>query len=135
MSFILDARLEADCIEVADLELSRLLLMNNRIVPWLILVPRRDNAAEITDLTTTEQQILLNEITMITNIQQKLFSPDKINTAAIGNMVRQLHIHIIGRYKNDPVWPAPVWGNLAQEPYHEGELLQRVQMLRHAICI
>ncbi|MER2494209.1 HIT domain-containing protein [Catenovulum sediminis] len=135
MSFLLDARLDADCIEVADLELSRLLLMNNRNVPWLILVPRKDNAAELTDLTLSEQHVLLDEINLITRVQQKLFSPDKINTAAIGNMVRQLHIHVIGRFKSDPVWPAPVWGNLAAEPYHEGELLQRVQLLRHAICI
>ncbi len=135
MSFLLDARLKTDCIEVSDLELSKLLLMNNRNVPWLILVPKKEDAVEITDLSITEQHLLLDEINLITQIQNKLFNPDKINTAAIGNIVPQLHIHIIGRYKTDPVWPAPVWGNLQAEPYHQGELQQRIQLLKHAIHI
>ncbi|MCU4677223.1 HIT family protein [Catenovulum sp. 2E275] len=135
MSFMLDARLQADCVEVANLELSKLLLMDNRNVPWLILVPRKEKAIEITDLSITEQHMLLQEINLVTQIQQKLFNPDKINTAAIGNIVAQLHVHVIGRFKTDPVWPAPVWGNLQAEPYHKGELQQRVQLLRHAMHI
>lgn len=135
MSFMLDARLQADCFVITELELSTLMLMDNRNVPWLILVPRKEKAEELTDLSLTEQQILLQEINLVTDIQKKLFNPDKINTAAIGNVVNQLHIHVIGRFKNDPVWPAPVWGNLHDEPYHEGELQQRIQLLKHAIHI
>lgn len=135
MSFMLDARLSADCWDIADLELSKLLLMDNRNLPWLILVPRKERAVEITDLTVSEQQVLLQEINLVTEIQQKMFNPDKINTAAIGNLVPQLHVHIIGRFKNDAAWPAPVWGNLPAERYHKGELQQRIQLLKHAIHI
>lgn len=135
MSFLLDSRLKRECIEIADLELSKLLLMNNRSVPWLILVPRVENVEEVIQLKSTDQQILLEEINLVTHVLQKQFMPDKINTAAIGNIVRQLHVHIVGRYTDDPAWPAPVWGNLMVNTYHEGELSQRVQLLRHAICV
>ena len=133
--FRLDERLQADCFEIADLELSTLLLLDNRSLPWLILVPRKHKARELTDLDYEEQHELLSEINLITRVQQKLFTPDKINTAAIGNVVDQLHIHIIGRYKTDPVWPSPVWGNLQDEPYREGELQQRIQLLKHALRV
>ncbi|WP_017443573.1 HIT family protein [Gayadomonas joobiniege] len=135
MSFLLDSRLKRECFEIADLELSKLLLMNNRSVPWLILVPRVEMVDEIVDLRATEQAILMDEINLVSKIIQKQFSPDKLNTAAIGNMVRQLHIHIVGRYVIDPAWPAPVWGNLPVNHYHEGEAQQRIQLLRHAVCV
>jgi diadenosine tetraphosphate (Ap4A) HIT family hydrolase len=108
--FILDPTLQEDSFFVADLPLSQLLLMNDARYPWLILVPRRANKAEIMELLPEDQQLLLTEINLVSSLIKNTFSPDKINIANIGNRVRALHIHAIARYKTDEVWPAPVWG-------------------------
>lgn len=128
--FTLAPQLKADCFEVAQLTLSTLLLLNNYHVPWLILVPRCSNLTELTDLSASDQIELLAEINQITQLQNALFTPDKINTAAIGNVVSQLHIHIIGRYHNDPVWPAPVWGNIEALPYTKIQADQRINAIK-----
>jgi len=108
--FKLDDRLKLDCDFVADLEFSQLLLMNNANFPWLILVPRKNDISEITDLELQEQILLLKEINLVSQIMKSIFIPEKINIAALGNIVKQLHIHIIARYKNDIAWPKPVFG-------------------------
>ncbi|AWB68705.1 HIT family protein [Saccharobesus litoralis] len=131
--FSLDPRLQADCFTVAELELSKLLLLDNSQVPWLILVPKVADVAEITDLNPNQQTQLLAEINLVSSVVQDAFSPDKLNVAAIGNVVNQLHVHIIGRYHTDPVWPSPVWGNLQDEPYHEDELAIRLNTIRSAL--
>lgn len=131
--FTLDERLQADCFEVADLTLSRLLLLDNETVPWLILVPKIADVTELIDLTAEQQSQLLDEINQVSQIVKRLFSPDKLNVAAIGNVVKQLHVHVIGRYKNDPVWPSPVWGNLQDQPYHEEQLQTRLALIRNAL--
>ena len=107
--FKLDQRLENDCFLIKDLELSKLLLMNNKLYPWLILVPQRPDMMEIIDLNYNDQQILLKEINYVSKIIKNIYKPDKLNIANLGNIVSQLHIHIIARYKNDNSFPKPVW--------------------------
>lgn len=108
--FHLDPRLNNDSCWSVDLNLSKLLLVNNALFPWVILVPRKNNLKEIIDLNEEEGIILMSEISLLSKIMQQVFSPDKLNIAALGNIVEQLHIHIIARYQNDQAWPNPVFG-------------------------
>jgi len=117
--FILDQRLENDCFFIKDLKLSKLLLMNNALYPWFILVPRRKNMTEIIDLSASYQEILLEEINQISKIIQNNYQPDKLNIANLGNIVSQLHIHIIARFKDDPSFPNPVWLDKNKSSYQE----------------
>lgn len=109
--FKLDTQLEKDTFEIMNLELSKLLLMNNKNFIWLILVPEVYNAREIIDLSSENQQILMNEISKISKALKALYNPYKINIASLGNIVEQLHIHIVARNKNDHMWPKPVFGS------------------------
>ena len=115
--FKLHPQLEQDCFFIADLNLSQLLLMNDANYPWLILVPRLENLREIIDLDFSQQSELLNEINLVTQILKTQFSVDKFNIANLGNVVEQLHIHIIVRKKDDATFPKPVWGNAAAKLY------------------
>ena len=115
-NFQLDTRLADDCHILGKLDISRLLLMNNSLVPWFILVPETDEM-EITDLSKTDQEILLKEINLISGFVKDNFDVPKLNTAAIGNIVSQLHIHIVGRSPSDYCWPNVVWGTKEKEPY------------------
>lgn len=117
--FILDKKLQKDCIFIKDLELSQLLLMNDSNYPWLILAPRKNNLTEIIDLDQDDQIILLSEINYVSKILKKHLNVDKINIASLGNIVSQLHIHIIGRYFNDISYPKPVWGQVDSVEYNE----------------
>ena len=108
--FLLDHRLKNDGFEIADLKLSKLLLANNSLFPWVILVPKINGAKEIIDLKTEEQILLMEEISLVSKIIKKIFQPDNLNVAALGNIVAQLHIHIIARYETDTAWPNPVFG-------------------------
>jgi len=119
--FTLDDRLSHDCHWLADLSLSRLLLMNNALLPWFILVPKVD-VVELHELSTEQQQQLLAEINLISRFLQQTFTPDKLNVAAIGNIVRQLHIHIVGRSTHDICWPGVVWGVEQREAYVQTRL-------------
>lgn len=112
--FKLDKKLEADSHFICDLKFCCLLLMNNANYPWLILVPKKANLVELTDLDFSEQIELLQEVNLVADILQKKFSPHKLNIAMLGNMVRQLHIHVIARFENDKTFPNPVWGGPAQ---------------------
>ncbi|MBQ47889.1 MAG: HIT family protein [Zetaproteobacteria bacterium] len=124
MAFSLDNRLAKDCIILGDLKLCKLLLMNDSQYPWLILVPRRSSVREIFQLNPEDQMSLMTESNLIAQTLQKVFNPDKLNTAAIGNMVPQLHIHHIARFTNDIAWPAPVWGAKPAAPYSKDKLMK-----------
>jgi len=109
----LHPQLRDDTVPVCDLALSRLLAMNDVDFPWLILVPRRAGVSEIIDLGT-EQSLLMNELSLVSRALKQETRCDKLNVAAIGNIVPQLHIHIVARRKDDPLWPKPVWGAAAR---------------------
>ena len=109
--FTLDPRLEADTLFVADGPLSQLRLMDDARFPWLVLVPRVPDAVEWIDLEGGAQRLLLAEINQAGRLLQAHFAPiEKLNIGALGNIVRQLHIHIVGRRESDAAWPGPVWG-------------------------
>ncbi len=117
MTFALDPRLAADTFAVADLALSRLLLMNDSRYPWLILVPRREALREIVDLDAPERALLMEEIASASRFVRALPGVEKLNVGALGNVVSQLHVHVLGRRPGDPAWPGPVWGAGAVIPY------------------
>ncbi len=117
MAFALDPRLAADTVPVADMTLSRVLLINDQRFPWLILVPRRENVTELIDLSDLDVATLYNEVRLAGRALQDLTGADKLNIAALGNMVAQLHVHVIARSKRDAAWPKPVWGFGTAEAY------------------
>ncbi len=110
MSFTLDPRLAADTYPIGDLALSRLLLMNDRRYPWLILVPRREALRELIDLDVAARAAVMEVIAAASRFVQSLPGVEKINVGALGNIVGQLHVHVIGRAVGDPAWPGPAWG-------------------------
>lgn len=109
--FVLNSQLAADTWPVCDLALCRVLLARNAAWPWLILVPMRANKVEILDLSVTEQGLLWRDIDKTARLLQHITTPDKLNIAALGNVVRQLHVHIVAREQGDPGWPGPIWGS------------------------
>lgn len=119
--FHLHDRLEADTAPVAQLPLCRVLLMDNRVWPWLILVPAQPGLTEIHQLSREDQHRLVDEIALASRTLEVLFAPDKINVGALGNLVSQLHVHVIARSKGDPAWPGPVWGSGFAERYSPEE--------------
>src|ERR1700681_3568453 len=116
-AWALDPQLERDTVAVGDLTLSRVLLMNDANFPWLIVVPRHAGAVEIFDLDEAERAQLMSELALLARLLKDLTVCDKINIAAIGNVVSQLHVHVIARRRDDPAWPRPVWGALPARPY------------------
>lgn len=130
--FVLDPRLAADTVHLGDLALSRVLLMDDARFPWLILVPRRVEASEITDLAEPDAAALWQEIRLATGVMQALAKPDKINVGALGNVVSQLHVHVVGRFRSDPAWPGPVWGFGTRTPY---PLHARAQLAERAATL
>ncbi|MAH28551.1 MULTISPECIES: HIT domain-containing protein [Pseudoalteromonas] len=123
-SFSLAPELQRDCIELADWPLCKVLLMNDSQYPWFILVPRVADVKEIIDLSEELQITLLQESGKLSKLLQQVFSPDKLNIAALGNMVPQLHVHHIARFTTDPAWPAPIWGKLPAVPYSDEQIEQ-----------
>ena len=115
--FTLHPQLAADSLVLGDFPLCRLLLMNDANFPWFILVPRRAAVREIYELPDHDQQQLLRESSHLAARLTRIFRADKLNLAALGNLVPQLHIHHVVRYQDDPCWPAPVWGKLSARPY------------------
>lgn len=128
--FELHPTLKKDTIFIRDLKLCQLLLMNNSRYPWVILVPKKVGMVELTDLDSAEQNLLMAEIDLVSKKMQQIFKPDKLNVAALGNMVYQLHIHVIARYKNDPVFPKPVWVDSKSDVYEDKALKEVVQKLQ-----
>ena len=118
----LHEQLKKDCYVLGNFELCSLLLLNDANYPWFILVPMREHITELHQLSDNDQQQLLKASIHFSRCLEDVFQPDKLNIAALGNVVPQLHIHHIARYKNDACWPAPVWGAAEAIPYDEGGL-------------
>jgi diadenosine tetraphosphate (Ap4A) HIT family hydrolase len=129
MSFKLDARLEADTYWMGDLHLSRVLLMNDRRYPWIILVPMLEGLKELTDLSEEQSVTLLQESRAVSQWLIKQ-GGDKLNVGALGNVVSQLHLHHVMRKVDDPAWPGPVWGHSPAEPYAEDKVNALQQSLK-----
>jgi diadenosine tetraphosphate (Ap4A) HIT family hydrolase len=120
--FALHPTLARDTLEAVRLPLCRVLLMRDRRFPWLILVPEREGAREIHELIPEDRAALVEEIARAGEVLTRLFQPHKLNVGALGNIVPQLHVHVVARSANDPAWPGPVWGSGAAVPYPEDEL-------------
>lgn len=132
MAFQLPPQLAADTFHITELKICRVLLMNNSNAPWLILVPMREYLREIYDLSEDDYALVMNEVRLVTQKFAEYTKADKMNVAALGNVVPQLHIHIIARFKNDKAWPNPVWGKLPESPYSDadkGKILNDLQKI------
>ena len=128
--FQLDPRLAADCTEIGALGLCKILLMNDARYPWVILVPQQAGLVEILDLLPLQRTAFYIEIESVMEALQRVCSPYKLNVAALGNAVRQLHVHVIARQEGDPAWPGPVWGKgdaQKYEPTKRDELLKKLR--------
>ena len=119
--FVLHERLAADCMVLGDLPLSRVLLAKDGRYPWLILVPRRAGIREIHHLSEADQLRLMGESCALGRLMEDCLSPDKLNVAALGNMVPQLHLHHVARFSTDVAWPGPIWGRFDALPYENPE--------------
>jgi len=129
----LHPQLQKDCLIVGRLTLCHVLLMNDANYPWLILVPDRDNVTEIYQLTEADQAQLIRESSTVAKMLTDHFNADKINIAALGNVVPQLHIHHIARYRNDIAWPKPIWGQVSAKAYSDEALTKILDKLRMAL--
>lgn len=128
--FVLDPRLVQDTVVVGDFPLCRLLLSNDSNYPWFILVPRREGISEVFQLDTADQLQLWHETSTLAQLLKDSFNADKLNVAALGNVVSQLHMHVIVRFREDAAWPAPVWGKHPARPYTPEQLLAVRDRLR-----
>lgn len=128
--FELHPQLAADSWPVGELPLCRLLLMRDARYPWCLLVPRRAEVSEIFQLSWADQHQLLEESTALARVMADAFRADKLNIAALGNVVPQLHLHHIVRFRSDPAWPAPVWGRMPPLDYEPAERERRIEALR-----
>lgn len=117
--FELHSQLAKDCLVLGQLPLCKVLLMNDSNYPWIILVPSLEGLKEIIDLDAGRQQQLWQESSVVSHLLKTVFAAEKLNIAALGNQVPQLHIHHIARFSADPAWPAPVWGRLPAQAYTE----------------
>ncbi len=133
--FKLHPQLAADTLEVISLSLSKVLLMNNATLPWVILVPQREGIREWYELEPRDQRELHAESMRLSAGLMREFNGDKLNTGALGNLVPQLHLHHVVRYESDPVWPSPVWGKLEAQPYTQEQAQSRLDQIRHLISI
>lgn len=124
--FIVDERIESTAIYLADWPLSRVFLKNEAQYPWLVLVPRVVGVEEIHDLSQTQQQQFIAEITKLSSWVKAYFKPDKINTAALGNIVNQLHVHVVARFKDDALWPQSIWQASYQPIAYEKNTLKKI---------
>ena len=132
-SFVLDPRLKRDCIHIDDLPLCRVMLMDDAQYPWLVLVPRIANISEIHQLNTNEQRQLICESSALSEAMARRIEPDKMNVANLGNIVSQLHLHLVARFKTDPAWPGPVWGHAQSIPYTQMQAENRRQLVQELI--
>ncbi len=133
MTFQLHPQLEKDCVPIGKFDLCRLLLMNDSQFPWFILVPEVAEITEIYQLTTEQRKLLIEESSFLAKTLQATCQADKLNIAAIGNLVPQLHVHHIVRYRNDKAWPAPVWGKFPAIPYSSLALTETVTLITNAL--
>jgi len=128
--FKLHSTLDADTLKVGNLPLSTVLLMNNKTLPWVILVPKKQGIREIYELAQKDQTQLIRESSLAGEALMSEFKGDKLNIGSLGNIVPQLHVHHIVRYEHDSVWPNPVWGNVATKGYAKTEGKQMVKRLQ-----
>lgn len=131
--FELDVRLEADSEHVMWLGLCELRLMNDQRWPWLILIPQRPGIEETHDLTPLDQAMLTFETNLVAQGLKTATGCAKINSAALGNIVRQLHVHVVARNEGDAGWPGPVWGHGPREPYRRSDLHRFIETVRAAL--
>jgi diadenosine tetraphosphate (Ap4A) HIT family hydrolase len=132
MKFELDPRLAEDTVEVTDWPLCKVLLMNDANYPWLILVPRVAGVVNLHDLDSEQAAGLMEESRRASSLLAQVTGSGKTNVATLGNLVPQLHIHVIARFRSDPAWPGPVWGRLPADPYPGQALEDRLGKLRRA---
>ncbi|MGZ8919227.1 MAG: HIT domain-containing protein [Methylobacter sp.] len=135
MTFQLHPRLQQDCIDIGQVSLCRLMMMKDSQYPWFILVPEIADKQEIYQLSKAERELLLEESCYLAENLATFYKADKMNIAAIGNMVPQLHIHHIVRYKTDKAWPEPVWGKFAAAPYTEEQIADTLIRLKELLKI
>jgi diadenosine tetraphosphate (Ap4A) HIT family hydrolase len=134
-AWFLHPQLTLDTVPVGDLALSRVLLANDANYPWLILVPRLPGLTELTDLEPNAQMQLLAEIDAAARVLKDVTGSDKLNIAALGNQVAQLHVHVIARRKSDAAWPKPVWGTASPTPYARAARESLIAALRRGLKI
>ena len=132
--FDLDERLRTDTVLVGELALNSVLLARDATYPWVILVPRRSAITEIHQLKPADRVLLMQESCVLAEVMMALYQPDKLNIAALGNQVPQLHVHHVARFKTDPTWPRPVWGAAPSTKYKLGVLNHRLADLRAALA-
>lgn len=125
----LDPQLASDSHPVASTVLCEIRLMDDANYPWLIVIPRVDGARELFDLSAAQRTQLIEDVTLAGAALNALFTPDKLNVAALGNRVPQLHVHVVARHVDDPAWPAPVWGRVQSQPYSPEALTARMRLL------
>jgi diadenosine tetraphosphate (Ap4A) HIT family hydrolase len=134
MTFDLHPTLARDTVEVTRLPLCRVLLMRDKRFPWLILVPERAAVRELHELPPEDRARLIEEVARVGETLERLFQPDKLNAGALGNIVPQLHVHVVARFANDAAWPGPVWGSGAAVPYPQDELEELRERLASALA-
>ncbi len=128
--FTIDPRIAAVTLPIIQLELSEVRLMNDSRFCWCILMPQRPDKCGVHELSAADQQRLIIESSLVSDTLQKLFNPDRINVGALGNMVPQLHWHVVARHQQDPCWPGPVWGCGKAIPYPSNAAIERIEQLR-----
>ncbi|MGE5514287.1 MAG: HIT domain-containing protein [Bacteroidota bacterium] len=131
--FVLHERLQADTVFITDWPLCRVLLLNDANYPWLVLVPRRKGVSELHELDQDDRQTVIEEIAKASHCLQNHVKAHKMNVGALGNVVPQLHIHVIARFDGDAAWPRPVWGAVPAKPYEAAELEAHVTALRRLL--
>lgn len=135
MQFTVHSKLSDDTIYIGSLPLCEVLLMNDCRFPWMILVPRIPNLQDFHEIPTNHQDALFREIEQASTAIQKVWSVNKMNVAALGNQVSQLHIHVIGRRTTDDAWPQPVWGHGTPRPYNSQSKSTTIQSLKDELSL
>jgi len=133
--FELHPTLAADTVEICCLKLCRVLLVRDKTYPWIILVPERPGLRDLDDLTDQDRILAMAEIDLVSKTLKRLKQPYKINVAALGNVVEQLHIHIIARFQEDKAWPGPVWGVAPPSDYTDNDRNQEIKSLKQALLL
>jgi len=133
--FTLDSRLANDTLELGKIGICKVLLSKDSNYPWIILVPEIENSTEIHQLSAEQQTQIMQTITSIASKVEAEFKADKINIGALGNVVKQLHIHIVARYETDIAWPGPIWGQHPAKPYTSEELASLAEKMKKLLAL